>query len=58
MQTNVSARKYNIGMMISSPVRMKSSLGLTANAPVATVLGSIPASVGIVESEGRQIKQC
>jgi hypothetical protein len=25
---------------------------------VATVLGSIPASVGIVESEGRQMKQC
>ncbi len=31
---------------------------LTANAPVATVLGSIPASVGKVESEGRQMKQC
>jgi hypothetical protein len=30
----------------------------TANAPVATVLGSIPASVGTVESEGRQMKQC
>ncbi len=30
---------------------------LTANAPVATVLGSIPASVGTVESEGRQMKQ-
>jgi hypothetical protein len=28
------------------------------NAPVATVLGSIPASVGTVESEGRQMKQC
>ncbi len=25
---------------------------------VATVLGSIPASVGTVESEGRQMKQC
>jgi len=31
---------------------------LTAYAPVATVLGSIPASVGTVESEGRQMKQC
>ncbi len=31
---------------------------LTANAQVATVLGSIPASVGTVESEGRQMKQC
>ncbi len=31
---------------------------LTANAPVATVLGSIPAFVGTVESEGRQLKQC
>ncbi len=31
---------------------------LTVNAPVATVLGSIPASVGTVESEGRQMKQC
>ncbi len=29
-----------------------------ANAPVATVLGSIPASVGTVESEERQMKQC
>ncbi len=28
-----------------------------SNAPVATVLGSIPASVGTVESEGRQMKQ-
>ncbi len=27
-------------------------------APVETVLGSIPASVGTVESEGRQMKQC
>jgi hypothetical protein len=29
---------------------------LTANAEVATVLGSIPASSGTVESEGRHIK--
>jgi hypothetical protein len=31
---------------------------LTANAKVATVLGSIPESSDTVESEGRQIKQC
>ncbi len=31
---------------------------LTANAIVATVLGSIPASSDTVESEGRQMKQC
>jgi hypothetical protein len=31
---------------------------LTANAPVAMVLGLIPASVGTVEPEGRQMKQC
>ncbi len=32
---------------------------LTANAEVATVLGSIPASSSdTVESEGRQMKQC
>ncbi len=31
---------------------------LTAKAPVATVLGLIPASVDAVESEGRQKKQC
>jgi hypothetical protein len=31
---------------------------MTANAPVATVLGSILASVGTVESEGRLMKQC
>jgi hypothetical protein len=31
---------------------------LTANALVATVLGSIPASSDTVESEGRQMKQC
>ncbi len=30
---------------------------LTANAKGATVLGSIPASSGTVESEGRQMKQ-
>ncbi len=31
---------------------------LTANAVVATVLGSILASSDTVESEGRQMKQC
>jgi hypothetical protein len=31
---------------------------LTANAVVATVLGSMPASSDTVESEGRQMKQC
>ncbi len=31
---------------------------LTANAKVATVLGSIPASSDTVESERRQMKQC
>jgi hypothetical protein len=31
---------------------------LTANAEVATVLGSIPATFDTVESEGRQMKQC
>jgi hypothetical protein len=31
---------------------------LTANAEVATVLGSIPASSDTVESKGRQMKQC
>ncbi len=31
---------------------------LTANAKVATALGSIPASPDTVESEGRQMKQC
>ncbi len=30
----------------------------TANAEVATVLGSIPAVSDRVESEGRQMKQC
>ncbi len=30
----------------------------TANAEVATVLGSIPASSDTVESEGRQMKRC
>ncbi len=42
-------------------IEIRSSLWLerlTAKAPVATVLGSIPASVGTVESEGRQMKQC
>jgi hypothetical protein len=32
------------------------TLWLTANAPVATVLVSIPASVGTVEYEERQMK--
>ncbi len=31
---------------------------LTANAAVATVRGSIPASSDTVESEARQMKQC
>ncbi len=31
---------------------------LTANAEVATVLGSLPASPDTVEYEGRQMKQC
>ncbi len=31
---------------------------LTANAVVATIQGSIPASSDTVESEGRQMKQC
>ncbi len=31
---------------------------LTANAQVATVLGSIPASSDTLESKGRQMKQC
>jgi hypothetical protein len=31
---------------------------LTANAKVATGLGSIPASTDTVVSEGRQMKQC
>ncbi len=31
---------------------------LTANAAVATVLGSIPAASDTVLSEGRQMKQC
>ncbi len=31
---------------------------MTANAKVAKVLGSIPASSDTVESEGRQMKQC
>jgi hypothetical protein len=41
---------------------MRSSLQwlerLTANAEVASVLGSIPASSDAVETEGRQMKQC
>ncbi len=31
---------------------------LTANAEVATVPGSVPASFDTVESEGRQLQQC
>jgi len=42
----------------SEVCRMRSSLVVRTNAPVATVLGSIPASVDTVESEGRQMKQC
>jgi hypothetical protein len=46
-----------IPMHISHPWWMRSSR-LTANAVIATVLGSIPASSDTVESEGRQMKQC
>jgi hypothetical protein len=49
-------------MRSSLILRMRSNLVVRAsdcyNAPVARVLGSIPASVGTVESEGRQMKQC
>jgi hypothetical protein len=49
-------------MKSSLILRMRSSLVVRPsdchNAPVARVLGSIPASVDTVESEGRQIKQC
>jgi hypothetical protein len=49
--------------MISSLVWMRSrqvvrASDLTANAEVATVLGSIPACSDTVETEGRQMKQC
>jgi hypothetical protein len=42
------------------PFKLKSEWleRLTANAVVATVLGSIPASSDTVESEGCQMKQC
>ncbi len=46
------------GLVFAKTVSIISGTGLTANAPVATVLGSIPASIVTVESEGRQIKQC
>jgi hypothetical protein len=37
---------------------MRSSLVVRASDCQCTVLGSMPASVGTVESEGRQMKQC
>jgi hypothetical protein len=43
--------------MRCSQVRMRFGR-VTANAEVATVLGSIPTSSDTVESEGRQMKQC
>jgi hypothetical protein len=56
------------GTFLSNSVKMSSSSSgldlaqwlerLTVNAIFATVLGSIPASSDIVESEGRQMKQC
>ncbi len=54
--------RSSVVRMRSILVRMRSSLVVRASdcqaTIVATVLGSIPASVGTVESEGRQMKQC
>jgi hypothetical protein len=50
-----------LNVMRSSLVSMRSSLVVRASdcqCTIATVLGSVPASVGTVESEGRQMKQC
>ncbi len=48
-----------LSLLPGSSLQLKDSERIVhANAPVATVLGSIPASVGTVESEGRQMKQC
>jgi hypothetical protein len=44
--------------MRSSRVVVRGLEHLTANAAVATVLGSIPASSDTVESEGQHMKQC
>jgi hypothetical protein len=53
VRKNVKFRMIDVGMGIILNVDKR----LTANAKVATVLGSIPASFDTVESEGRQMKQ-
>jgi hypothetical protein len=50
----IQVRYYSL-WMTSSRVQLEH---LTANAKVATVLDSNPASSDTVESEGRQMKQC
>ncbi len=42
--------------MFNRPIKLR--VCLTANAKVATVLGSIPASSDTVKSKGQQMKQC
>jgi hypothetical protein len=52
--------KQSEGFQVSSDARYKILrwlVRLTANAEVATVLGSIPAYSDTVKSEGRQMKQ-
>ncbi len=53
VRKNVKFHMIDVGMDIILNVDER----LTANAKVATVLGSIPASSDTVESEGRQMKQ-
>jgi hypothetical protein len=48
----------NVFFFIFLSLQGPCSKRLTANAVVATVLGSIPASYDTVDSEGRQMKQC
>ncbi len=48
--------KYNDGWDLDSRAELLERL--TANAVVATALGSIPASSDTVETEGLQMKQC
>ncbi len=57
---SINKQVINLADEIKPQQRMRSSVVVRAydNATVATVLGSIPASVGTVESEGQQMKQC
>ena len=58
LKCDYSTKRYDGTAWSNLISLMRSSLMVRASSPVATVLGSIPASIGTVEFEELQMKQC